>query len=113
LQALPAGNDVEMGGGSYNFATIPALVAAGKLSPDIVDVAVSRLLRAKFSMGLFENPYLGVPASEAASKIHTKETPSVEENCQNSCHWSYGPWFYECKIFVVVCYLKLTSTLVW
>jgi beta-glucosidase len=74
LQALPAGNDVEMGGGSYNFATIPALVAAGKLSPDIVDVAVSRLLRAKFSMGLFENPYLGVPASEAASKIHTKET---------------------------------------
>ena len=25
-------------------------------------------------MGLFENPYLGVPASEAPSKIHTPET---------------------------------------
>jgi beta-glucosidase len=63
---LPAGNDVEMGGGSYNFETIPALVKSGRLSEDIVDTAVSRLLRAKFAMG--------VPTSEAASKIHTPET---------------------------------------
>lgn len=73
MLALPAGNDVEMGGGTYNFETIPALVAAGKLSTTIVDLAVSRLLRAKFSMGLFENPYLGVPANETASRIHTPE----------------------------------------
>ncbi|KAF8860602.1 glycoside hydrolase [Acephala macrosclerotiorum] len=72
--ALPAGNDVEMGGGSYNFETIPALVKSGKLDEKIVDTAVSRLLRAKFAMGLFENPYLAVPASEAPSKIHTPET---------------------------------------
>jgi beta-glucosidase len=63
-----------MGGGTYCFATIPALVKAGKLSVDIVDTAVSRLLRAKFAMGLFENPYLGVPAEDAPSKIHTPET---------------------------------------
>jgi beta-glucosidase len=63
-----------MGGGSYNFETIPELVAAGKLSIDVVDLAVSRLLRAKFAMGLFEHPYLGVPANETASKIHTPET---------------------------------------
>lgn len=63
-----------MGGGSFNFETIPALVESGKLSQDVVDTAVSRLLRAKFAMGLFENPYLGVPASETASKIHTPET---------------------------------------
>lgn len=73
LYALPAGNDVEMGGGSYNFATIPKLVKDGKLSVDIVDTAVSRLLRAKFAMGLFENPYTAVPANKTASKIHTKE----------------------------------------
>ena len=73
LFALPAGNDVEMGGGSYNFESIPELVSSGKLSNDIVDEAVSRLLRAKFSMGLFEHPYLGVPADETASKIHTPE----------------------------------------
>ena len=62
-----------MGGGTYCFATIPALVKAKKLSTDVVDTAVSRLLRAKFAMGLFENPYLGVPAEQAASKIHTPE----------------------------------------
>jgi beta-glucosidase len=73
LYALPSGNDVEMGGGSYNFENIPELVSSGKLSIDIVNTAVSRLLRAKFAMGLFEHPYLGVPADETASKIHTPE----------------------------------------
>lgn len=77
LLVLPAGGDVEMGGGSYNFQTIPALVTAGKLSTDVVDTAVSRILRAKFAMGLFENPYLGVPANQTASKIHTPETVSL------------------------------------
>jgi beta-glucosidase len=73
LYALPAGNDVEMGGGSYNFENIPELVASGKLNIGIVDLAVSRLLRAKFSMGLFEHPYLGVSANKTASLIHTPE----------------------------------------
>lgn len=73
LYALPSGNDVEMGGGSFNFENIPQLVNSGKLSIDIVNTAVSRLLRAKFSMGLFEHPYLGVPADETARKIHTQE----------------------------------------
>lgn len=73
LYALPAGNDVEMGGGSYNFETIPDLVKSGKLSMSQVDTAVSRLLRAKFAMGLFEHPYLGASASETASLIHTPE----------------------------------------
>lgn len=51
LYAIPAGNDVEMGGGSYNFEKIPELVNASKLSIDVVDTAVSRLLRAKFALG--------------------------------------------------------------
>ena len=74
LYALPAGNDCEMGGGSYNFENIPKLVASGKLSIDTVDTAVARLLRAKFQMGLFEHPYLAVPATETASLIHTPDT---------------------------------------
>ncbi|CAD6449030.1 71d9bfad-a2d2-4f77-8dad-85d0e833e469 [Sclerotinia trifoliorum] len=71
---LPAGNDVEMGGGSYNFEKIPELVESGVLDLEIVDTAVSRLLRAKFTQGLFENPYLAVPADETASLIHTPAT---------------------------------------
>jgi beta-glucosidase len=69
--ALPAGNDVEMGGGSYNFELIPSMVKSGKLSIDVVNTAVERLLRAKFAMGLFENPYRAVPADEASHYIHT------------------------------------------
>ena len=75
--ALPAGNDVEMGGGSYNFAIIPSLVKSGKLSIDIVNTAVSRLLRAKFALGLFENPYRAVPADEASKYIHTPQNVAL------------------------------------
>jgi beta-glucosidase len=59
-----------MGGGSYSFDEISALVASGKIDMKTVDTAVSRVLRAKFSMGLFENPDLAVPANQSASYIH-------------------------------------------
>lgn len=55
--ALPAGNDVEMGGGSFNFRTIPDLVKKSKLDIDVVNTAVARVLTTKFKMGLFEHPY--------------------------------------------------------
>ena len=70
---MPAGNDVEMGGGSFNYAAVTELVESGKLNISIVDTAVSRQLRAKFAMGLFENPYLGAPANKTSSLIHTTE----------------------------------------
>ncbi|CAJ2505449.1 Uu.00g128430.m01.CDS01 [Anthostomella pinea] len=72
--ALPAGNDVEMGGGSYNFETIPEMVSSGLLSVDIVNEAVARQLRAKFEAGLFENPFTGVAEEEQADYINTPET---------------------------------------
>ncbi|KAL4874741.1 glycoside hydrolase superfamily [Aspergillus karnatakaensis] len=77
LQALPAGNDVEMGGGSYNFKTIPQLVESGQLDIETVDTAVARVLRAKFAVGLFENPYPGAPESEWDNLIHTEEAVSL------------------------------------
>ena len=73
MYALPAGTDVEMGGGSFNYRAIPQLVDSGRLDISVVDIAVSRLLRAKFAMGLFEHPYLAAPANETASLIHTPE----------------------------------------
>ncbi|KAH7036694.1 glycoside hydrolase family 3 protein [Macrophomina phaseolina] len=74
IYALPAGNDVEMGGGSYNFETIIDLVGSGKLDIDIVDTAVARTLRTKFFLGLFEDPYRAVPANETALHIHTAKS---------------------------------------
>ncbi|KAF2017955.1 glycoside hydrolase family 3 protein [Aaosphaeria arxii CBS 175.79] len=77
LYTLPNGNDVEMGGGSYNFETIPKLVKEGKLDIEVVDRAVTRQLRAKFAMGLFENPYLGLPSNATKSEIHTEENVAL------------------------------------
>ncbi|CRG88670.1 hypothetical protein PISL3812_05704 [Talaromyces islandicus] len=72
LAVLPAGTDVEMGGGSYNFEQIPKLVSEGRLDIETVNTAVSRVLRTKFEMGLFENPYPASVANHAwSSLIHT------------------------------------------
>ncbi|KAF9876255.1 glycosyl hydrolase family 3 [Colletotrichum karsti] len=73
MNALPAGNDVEMGGGRYSFQYIPELVANGTLPEDIVDTAVSRVLKAKFKAGLFEHPYTGVPDDEVFDYLNTEE----------------------------------------
>lgn len=74
---LPSGNDMEMGGGSYNFQKIPGMIEAGTLDEATVDLAVSRVLRAKFKMGLFENPFPGVPEDEYENYINTNETQQL------------------------------------
>ncbi|OQE14881.1 hypothetical protein PENSTE_c032G06809 [Penicillium steckii] len=72
-QILTAGIDVEMGGGSFNYQKIPDLLKSGKLDIDTVNTAVSRLLRAKFEMGLFENPYPAAPEKQWHKLIHSSE----------------------------------------
>lgn len=74
---LPAGTDVEMGGGSYNFEKIPELVASGRLDESLVDLAVSRLLRAKFTTGLFENPVPNAPEDQFGRYINTNTTRAL------------------------------------
>ena len=54
-RAIHAGNEMAMGDGLYRH--VPAAVASGKLSMADVDEAVARVLRVKFRLGLFENPY--------------------------------------------------------
>ncbi|KAJ5794652.1 Glycoside hydrolase superfamily [Penicillium paradoxum] len=76
-QLLNAGTDVEMGGGSFNFEKIPELVKAGKLDISVVDTAVSRLLRAKFEMGLFENPYPAAPEDQWHKLINSPEAVKI------------------------------------
>ncbi|KAL9115369.1 MAG: hypothetical protein Q9227_000690 [Pyrenula ochraceoflavens] len=70
-KCITAGNDVEMGGGSFNYRSIANLTASGQLDMDVVDTAVGRLLWAKFASGLFDNPYPAVPAYQRNSTIHT------------------------------------------
>lgn len=51
-----AGVDMEMVSGVY-LKYLPELVKEGKVSMSVIDDAVRNILRVKFEMGLFENPY--------------------------------------------------------
>lgn len=52
-----AGLDMEMVSGSY-VQYLPQLVKEGKVPIETIDNAVRNILRIKFRMGLFENPYV-------------------------------------------------------
>lgn len=56
-KALEAGLDVELPE-SDCFEELVKLVREGRLSEDVVDEAVRRILRVKFWLGLFDNPYV-------------------------------------------------------
>lgn len=66
-----------MGGGSFNFQKIPTLVASGQLDVEIVNTAVARQMRAKFTLGLFEHPYQIAPSSQWNSLINTPAAKSL------------------------------------
>lgn len=56
LLALTAGVDVDLGANAYSRLT--GLVKEKRLSEALIDSAVCNILRLKFEMGLFENPYV-------------------------------------------------------
>ena len=64
--ALTAGLDMDMMSHSYD-AYLESLVTEGKVSMAVVDEAVRRVLRVKFQLGLFENPY--TPVSKPAARF--------------------------------------------
>jgi beta-glucosidase len=55
-EATTAGVDMEMASSLYS-EHLPSLVAAGTVSEEQIDVMVCNILRLKFQLGLFENPY--------------------------------------------------------
>ncbi len=55
--AIEAGVDIELPDPDC-YPSLPQLVADGKVSEATLDRAVARVLRAKFMLGLFENPYV-------------------------------------------------------
>ena len=57
LRSFSAGVDVETPD-PYGFTSLMSLVKTGKISMTMLDESVSRILTAKFRMGLFEDPYV-------------------------------------------------------
>jgi beta-glucosidase len=77
-QAITAGSDMDMESRAY-VGTLAGLVTSGKVDVKLVDDAVRRVLRVKFALGLFDDPYrysdaarekqaLGNPAHLAAAR---------------------------------------------
>ena len=56
ISAVEAGTDMDMEGGIYVPYLID-LVKQGKVKQEFVDDAVRRILRVKYELGLFDNPY--------------------------------------------------------
>ncbi|MDJ0458656.1 glycoside hydrolase family 3 N-terminal domain-containing protein [Arthrobacter sp. NQ7] len=65
-RGVHAGLDVEMAIFDPAYDRIPDAVAQGKLSEEDLNIAVRRVLDAKFRLGLFENPYVDVDAATSA-----------------------------------------------
>ena len=76
--AIAAGSDMDMESRGY-VAHLADLVTAGKVDVKLVDDAVRRILRVKFALGLFDDPYrysdaarekqaIGSPAHVAAAR---------------------------------------------
>lgn len=73
-QAINAGVDIDLG--SSNYGTyLKTAVENGLVPIENVDDAVRRVLRFKYEIGLFDDPYIDVPP------VETDENPSVE-----TCH---------------------------
>jgi len=66
--AINAGLDDDLSGYGYDKELLEA-VKQKLVAPEVLDRAVGRVLRVKFEMGLFENPY--VDASKAAKLVKT------------------------------------------
>lgn len=78
--AAKAGVDMEMASHTY-IEHLPALVADGLISEDIIDEAVANILSVKFSLGLFDRPYVdsdSQPTVDAQEKLETAKEMALQ-----------------------------------
>src|SRR5690606_25767958 len=73
-QSIQAGLDMDLSGVGYGDNLLKA-VKEGKVSMQTLDSAVANILRVKFKLGLFENPY--VDEGEVLAKVGTMENREI------------------------------------
>ncbi|MBS1807823.1 MAG: glycoside hydrolase family 3 C-terminal domain-containing protein [Acidobacteria bacterium] len=76
-QALKAGVDIELPDPAA-YPLLPQLVSEGKVSMAAIDQSVARVLRAKFQLGLFENPYVDVERAVRLTNSQAHRTLAAE-----------------------------------
>ncbi|WP_308992557.1 beta-glucosidase BglX [Mariniflexile litorale] len=71
-QALTAGVDMDMVSDGF-LTTLKKSLEEGKISIDEIDLAVKRILTAKYQLGLFDDPYKYCDENRAKTEIFTDE----------------------------------------
>lgn len=74
--ALRAGTDMDMVADGFN-GTLAQSLEEGKVDLGEIDLAVRRVLEAKYKLGLFENPYKYIDVERSKTEIYTKD--NIEE----------------------------------
>ena len=77
-KAVNAGVDMEMVSGSF-IENLETLVNEKKVSVDAIDEAVRNILRLKFRLGLFDNPYVTVDSSVKYADRHLAKAKEAAE----------------------------------
>lgn len=78
-KALQAGLDMDMASGLY-LKHLPKLVRKGVINEDLINESVSRVLKIKFELGLFEDPYKYCDAQREAD---VSRKPSFQKDLLN------------------------------
>jgi len=71
IQAMKAGIDIGISTEDAYMGSLIESVNEGKISMQLIDRSLARLLRIKFQLGLFEHPYIDV--ERAVKIVHTDE----------------------------------------
>lgn len=74
--AIKAGSDMDMQSFTYE-QSLKTLVEEGRVSIDLIDDAVRRVLRVKFQLGLFDDPYKYCNKDLEAKELYTKENLEI------------------------------------
>lgn len=70
--AITAGSDMDMESNAYRY-NLAQLVKEGRVSVDLIDDAVKRILRKKYELGLFDNPYKYSDEKRAEKALNNPE----------------------------------------
>ena len=81
--ALKAGSDMDMEGNAYE-TSLEDLVANGTVNEELINDAVRRILRVKFKMGLFDDPYLYLDGELKASVPYEEHRAEAREIARKS-----------------------------
>jgi beta-glucosidase len=80
--ALKAGCDVDNGGWENQAKNLTDALEQGLISEKDLDVAAGRVLKLKFQLGLFENPY---PGSDPVKVLHDPEHKKIALDAARKC----------------------------